>query len=85
MSAHGKSACPRATCEQRDRSLESCTPLFGGFGVSVWGFCAAGRRPRPLMVESIAHFERRFRDGGDMAQRRDLAQMEGSTSRFAAV
>ena len=56
-----------------------------GFGVSVDGFCAEGRRPRPLMVESIAHFERRFRDGGDMAQRRDLAQMEGSTSRFAAV
>ena len=45
-----------------------------GVGVSVDGFRAEGRRPRPLMVESIAHFERRFRDGGDMAQ------MEGSGS-----
>ena len=33
-----------------------------GFGVSVDGFCAEGRRPRPLMVESIAHFERRSHD-----------------------
>ena len=68
------------------RSVFRVTTATGwGFGVSVDGFCAEGRRPRPLMVESIAHFERRFRDGGDMAQRRDLAQMEGSTSRFAAV
>ena len=53
-----------------------------GFGVSVYGvhgFCAAGRRPCSLMVESIAHFERRSHDGGDMAQ------MEGPKSRFAAV
>ena len=50
-----------------------------GFGVGVYGFCAAGRRPRPLTVESIAHFERRSHDGGDLAQR------EWPTSRFAAV
>jgi len=31
------------------------------------------------MVESIAHFERRSHDGGDLAQR------EWPTSRFAAV
>ena len=85
VSARGKSACPRATCERRARCLRVITATGWGFGVSVDGFCAEGRRPRPLMVESIAHFERRFRDGGDMAQRRDLAQMEGSTSRFAAV
>ena len=50
-----------------------------GFGVSVDGFCAEGRRPRPLMVESIAHFQIRSHVG------RDLAQREESTSRFAAV
>ena len=35
-----------------------------GFGVSVDGFCAEGRRPRPLMVESIALFERRLMGPG---------------------
>ena len=39
----------------------------GGLGVSVLGFCAAVRRPRPLMVETIAHFERRSHDGGNLA------------------
>ena len=62
VSARGKSAWPRATCDRRARSLGSWKPLLGGLGVSVWVFCAAGRRPRPLMVESIAHFERRSHD-----------------------
>jgi hypothetical protein len=39
VSAHGKSARPRATCERRARSLGSYqTPLFGGF----WGLAYRG-------------------------------------------
>jgi hypothetical protein len=45
----------------------------------AYGFAPQEGALAPLMVESIAHFERRSHDGGD------LAQMEGPKSRFAAV
>ena len=51
------------------RYVRAARPVFrvihatvGGFCGLRIGFCAAGRRPRPLMVESIAHFERRSHD-----------------------
>ena len=79
VTARGKSAYPLATCERRARSLGRFKSLLGTFAVTVYGFCAAGRRLLPLLVESISNFERRCHDGGHLAQR------EWPTSGFAAV
>ena len=53
MSARGKSACPRATCERRARSSGARRPLFGVLGLAYMVFAPA---PSPPLVESTAHF-----------------------------
>ena len=54
MSARGKIACPRATCERRARSSGARRPLFGVLGLAYMVFAPA---PSPPLVESTAHFE----------------------------
>jgi hypothetical protein len=54
VSARGKSACPRATCERRARPSRARRPLFGVLGLAYMVFAPA---PSPPLVESTAHFE----------------------------
>ena len=79
VTARGKGAYPLAMCERRARSVGRFKSLLRTFAVTVCGFCAAGKRLLPLLVESISNFERICHDGGHLAQR------EWPTSCFAAV
>jgi len=54
VSARGKIACPRATCERRARSSGARRSLFGVLGLAYMVFAPA---PSPPLVESTAHFE----------------------------